>query len=191
MHKRKLILLLWIILLISNILLISMGAQELKVPFTAETPIMLTAPGQSPEYSIVYLLAQRINLPLTIDLHVEAEGLEGFKTLIIIIGGSGKGLGSAGISFQDEAERAKELIATAQEKGIKIIGMHLGGEARRGPNSDNMINLLTSKCDYVIVKADGNLDGVFTKICKENEIPLTEIEKSTELTDYLKALFLE
>ncbi len=69
--------------------------------------------------------------------------------------------------------------------------MHLGGETRRGPDSDNMINLITPKCNYVIVKADGNLDGIFTPICKENEIPLTQIEKSIELTDYLKALFLE
>ena len=191
MYIRKLSLLLWIIFLISNLLFISIGAQEIKVPFTAEAPIALTAPGQSPEYSIVHLLAQRIDLPLTIDLHLEAKGLEGFKTLIIIIGGSGKGLGAAGISFQDEAERAKELIATAQEKGIKIIGMHLGGETRRGPNSDGMINLITPKCNYVIVKADGNLDGIFTKICKENEIPLTEIEKSIELIDYPKALFLK
>jgi len=68
--------------------------------------------------------------------------------------------------------------------------MHLGGETRRGPNSDNMINLITAKCNYVIIRADGNLDGIFTNICKENKIPLTEIQKSLELTDYLKALFL-
>jgi len=191
MCKVKVILL--SLLLICNLCFINILAQEteeIEIPFTAESPIILTNPGQSPEYSIVHMLAQRIDLPVEIDFYLEAEGLEGFKTLIIIIGGSGKGLGAAGISFLDEAERAKRLIAAAQEKGIRIIGMHLGGETRRGPNSDNMINLITPKCQYVIVRANGNLDGIFTQICKENKIPLTEIGKSLELTDYLKALFL-
>ena len=186
---RKLVLLLVIILLVTILLVTSVEAQEIKVPFTAETPIVVTNPGQSPEYSIVHILAQRINLPIKIDFHLEAKDLNGFKTLIIIIGGSGKGLGTAGISFQDEAERAKQLIATAQEKGIKIIGMHLGGETRRGPNSDKMIKLVTPCCDYVIVRADGNQDEIFNQICNKNKIPLTEIEKSIELTDFLKALF--
>ena len=188
---KKIIFLSGIFFLLVMLSFASIEAQEIKIPFTAESPIILTNPGQSPEYSIVHTLAQRINLPVKIDFHLEAEGLEGYKTLIIIIGGSGKGLGAAGKNFLDEAERAEKLIATAQKKGIIIIGMHLGGETRRGPNSDNMIKLITPKCQYVIVKADGNLDGIFTQICKENEIPLTEIGKSLELTDYLKALFLE
>ena len=53
------------------------------------------------------------------------------KTLIIIIGVSGKGLGEAGVKIEKEVERAKALIAACKEKGIKIIGMHLGGVERR------------------------------------------------------------
>lgn len=189
--KKMSLMLLLVFALINPLGLMSVFAQEpgVEVPFTAELPIALTNPGQAPEYSVMDLLSRRIQLPVTIDFHLEAESLEGYKTLIMIIGGSGKGLGSAGVSFPEEEERAKRLIAYAKENGIKIIGMHLGGEDRRGPNSDGMINLITPECDYVIIRADGNLDGIFTKICEENEIPLTEIERSLELTDYLKALF--
>lgn len=191
MKKISLITLI-VILLFSSISLLRVFAQEseVEVPFTAQLPIIVTNPGQAPEFSIVSVLAKRINLPIDINFYLEANQLSDYKTLILIIGGSGKGLGSAGISITKEEERAKDLIAKAKELGIKIIGMHLGGGDRRGPNSDLMINLVTPQCDYVIVRSDGNLDGVFTKICKENNVPLTEIEKSLELTDYLKALFI-
>ncbi len=183
-----------ILLLICNFLIIqaSVSAQETKVievPFVAEKPIVLTNPGQSPEYAVIVLLSQRINLQIEVNFHLEASDLEGFKTLIMIIGGSGKGMGAAGVNIDQEISRANKLLDYAHTHGIKVIGMHLGGSDRRGPNSDIMINTITPGCDYVIIRADGNYDGIFSKICQENEIPLTEIEKSLELLDYLKAIF--
>jgi len=164
-------------------------AAQAEVPFTAETPIVMTPPGQAPESAIVSLLAKRINLEIKIDYFLQVEGLAGMKTLIIIIGGSGKGLGSAGVDLQDEINRANELIAACKEKGIKIIGMHLGGEDRLGANSMVMIDLVTPNCDYVVVRSDGNKDGIFTKICTEKKIPLTIVEKTLEVTDILKSVF--
>jgi hypothetical protein len=177
------------ILLIGILLIGNVMAQEIQVPFTCEVPVAMTAPGQSPEIAIVNLLARRINLELKSEPFLKPEELEGFKTLIIIIGGSGKGLGAAGVDIEEEVKRSKNLIAVCKEKGIKIIGMHLGGETRRGANSQIMIELVTPKCDYVVVREDGNKDGVFTKICSENKIVLTEIEKTLQVVDVLKALF--
>lgn len=177
------------ILLVGILLMGSVMAQEIQVPFTCEVPVAMTAPGQSPEIAIVSLLARRVKLEIKTDPFLKPEALNGFKTLIIIIGGSGKGLGAAGVDIEEEIERAKNLITVAKEKGIKIIGMHLGGETRLGANSQIMIELITPKVDYVVVREDGNKDGIFTKICLENKIPLTEIEKTLQVTDVLKALF--
>jgi len=165
--------------------------EEVKEPFifSAETPVAITPPGQAPEIAIVSLLASRINLEMKKDNFLDVDGLEGIKTLIIILGGSGKGLGSAGVDLQDEVERANRLITACKEKGIKIIGMHLGGFDRLGANSMVMIDLITPNCDYVVVRSDGNKDGIFTKICAEKKIPLTEVEKTLEVTDILKAVF--
>jgi len=121
MSTRKISFLTVLFLLIAFLWVDLGGAQETKVPFTAETPVVLTNPGQAPEYSIPYLLAQRINLPITMNLNLEGKELNGFKTLIMIIGGSGKGLGAAGTNMQSEAERAKQLIATAKEKESKSL----------------------------------------------------------------------
>jgi len=177
------------ILLIGILLIGNVMAQEIQVPFTCEIPVAMTAPGQSPEIAIVRLLARRMNFEIKIDNFLKPEGLNGIKTLIIIIGGSEKGLGEAGVNIQEEGKRANELIVACKEKGIKIIGMHLGGEGRRGANSQVMIELVTPNCDYVVVRSDGNKDGIFTKICAEKKIPLTEVEKTLEVTDILKAVF--
>lgn len=177
------------ILLIGILLIGNVMAQEIQVPFTCEVPVAMTAPGQSPEIAIVNLLARRMNLELKSEPFLKPEELEGFKTLIIIIGGSGKGLGAAGVDIEEEVKRAKNLIAVCREKEIKIIGMHLGGETRRGANSQIMIELVTPMCNYVVIREDGNKDGIFTKICSENKIVLTEIEKTLQVTDVLKALF--
>jgi len=153
----------------------SIFAAQVEVPFTAETPIAITPPGQAPEIAIIALLAGRIDLEMKKDNFLQVEGLTGIKTLIV--------------DLQDEVKRANQLIAACKEKGIKIIGMHLGGEDRRGANSQVMIDLVTPQCDYVVVRSDGNKDGLFTKICTEKKIPLTEVEKTLEVTDILKALF--
>jgi len=164
-------------------------AAQAEISFTAETPVAMTAPGQSPEIAIVGLLARRINFEIKTDNFLEVDGLEGMKTLIIILGGSGKGLGSAGVDIQGEIQRAEKLIAACKEKGIKIVGMHLGGENRLGANSMVMINLITPNCDFVLVRSDGNENGLFTKICTDNKIPMTEIEKTLQATDVIKKIF--
>lgn len=168
---------------------ISIFAAQAEVPFTAETPVAMTSPGQAPEIAIVALLARRMNFEIKADNFLDVAGLEGIKTLILIIGGSGKGLGSAGVDLQSEEKRAERLIAACKEKGIKIIGMHLGGEERLGANSMVMIELITPNCDFVLVRSDGNKDGLFTKICTDKKIPLLEIEKTLQASDVIKEVF--
>jgi hypothetical protein len=81
---------------------------QIEVPFKGEFPIAMTNPGQSPEIAIVDLLAKRANIEIISEHFLKPEQLEGMKTLIIIIGGSGKGLGSAGVDLQAEVNRAKD-----------------------------------------------------------------------------------
>ncbi len=58
---------LFILLLIINMIIINVLAQEnqkVEVPFTAELPVVVTNPGQAPEYSVLVMLSKRINLPI-------------------------------------------------------------------------------------------------------------------------------
>lgn len=162
---------------------------ETEISFVAETPVAMTAPGQSPEIAIVDVVTRRFNLEIKIDEYLEPEGLSDIKTLMIILGGSGKGLGSAGVKLPEEIDRAKRLITECKEKGINLIGIHIGGAERRGESSQVMIDLITPECDFVVVRSDGNLDGVFDKICEENNIPFVEIERTPELAGIIKDIF--
>ena len=88
----------------------------------------------------------------------------GAKTLVLVLGGSTKGLGAAGISADAELDRAKALLAEARKLGMTIIGVHVGGEARRGQLSDRFIEAAVPACHYVVVVADGDKDGFISKL---------------------------
>ena len=152
-----------------------------------DKPILLTSVGQSADVQMVKALLKKGQIEATFDKSVTAEGIKGEKTLILAIGGSSKGLGAAGIKAEDEIARTDKLIKEA--KGMKIIGMHIGGAARRGELSDKFVNAAAPYSDYLIVVSEGNKDGAFTKIAEENKIPMDTVEKITGALDPLKKAF--
>ena len=175
------------------IMIVSMFALTVAVThaqeFKAELPVAMTAPGQSAEIAMVNLLAKRVGLKIKSESFLPPEELTGMKTLIIILGASGKGLGEAGVDLPSEVNRAKSLIATAKKGRIKLIGMHLGGAMRRGENSQVIIDAIASEMDCLVVRADGNKDGLFTKIAEKQKIPLFQVKKTLEVGDLLKKIF--
>ena len=111
------------------------------------------------------------------------------KTLVLAIGGSSKGLGAAGIDANQELERVNKLIAAADEKGMTIIALHIGGEARRGDLSDKFVPPSFEKADYAIVVADGNKDGLMSDLASKAGIPMDEVTTMADVVEPLKAAF--
>ena len=164
-------------------------AQKIPAGVSAELPVAMTCPGQAPEGQLVKLIFGRLKTPIKYDPFMEPKDLSGSKTLILILGGSGKGLGSAGVDLRDEMKRAEAFIAEATKQKITLIGIHSGGEDRRGDVSNKLIDLVAPKMQYLIVREDGNKDGHFTKLSGQHKIPLTLIQGTQELSDVFKALF--
>ena len=170
---------------------------------TAEEPVVLTSCGQSPGPVRLKIFMQRLKIDFDYNLQATAQDLiskkaEGkpYKTLIIVTGASLKGMGAAGVSVDDELSRTKELIAEANKQGIKIIGSHIEGMARRsqgataGDNSDEQsIDAVCPNSSIMLVKKEGDSDGRFTTISKGKDIPLIIFEKNLEISDVLKKLF--
>lgn len=154
-----------------------------------EKPVTLTSIGQSADVQMVKTLLKKASIEAKFDKLITASGLTNEKTLILAIGGSSKGLGAAGIKAEDELARAEKLVKAAKDKNIKIIGMHIGGEARRGDLSDKFVRAAAPYCDYLIVVKDGNKDGLFTKTASEKNIPLEVIAKITASLAPLKKAF--
>jgi hypothetical protein len=167
------------------------GAQtlNLKAPL-AEKPPMLTSSGQSADIEMVKILLDRAKVPYKLDARITAAGLKdsGAKSLVLVLGGSSKGLGAAGISAQAEIDRTKALMAEARKQGMKIIGLHVGGEGRRGELSDRFLMDTVPACDYVIVVADGNKDNLFTKLAG-GKVTLDTVDKISRVGDPLAKAF--
>jgi hypothetical protein len=189
-NKQKLLLIFSVMTaLILNSVSFCLAIENPALP-KLEKPIFVTSCGQSPDYGTAELLGKRAGLEMKADSLAEPEDIIGFKTLIIVIGGSGKGLGAAGIDVPQEVKRVEDLIKKAREEKMFILGMHIGGLDRRGPVSQEFVPF-AAQVDYLIVRTDGNADGFFTNIAKEKQIPLYLIEKSPELVDIYKIMFTE
>ena len=130
------------------------------------------------------------------DLMESKKSGQPFKTLIIVMGASLKGMGAAGISIANELDRTASLIQEAQNQGITIIGAHIEGMKRRaqgaavGDNTDEQsIDAVAPNADILLIHKDGNQDGRFTIISKENNIPMIEVARNLDLVGEIQKLF--
>lgn len=159
-------------------------------PAVFEQPLFVTSAGQSSgDAQIALQLAKRAALAATLSKTGTDKDLENQKTLVLVLGASMKGLGSAGLDTNKEKERIRELVAEARKKNILILAMHLGGGQRRGELTDEIINEFLPAAKMAIILKSGNQDGLFTKICKGKDIPLIEVDKSLDAVEPLKKIF--
>ena len=155
----------------------------------AESPILVTSGGQSADYQMIGTVMGKIGMDYTINNLATSADLGDAKTLIVVVGGSSKGLGAAGIDADGELARLEELIDGAKSAGLSIIAMHTGGEARRGDLSDKFITPVFEKSDYAIVVTAGDADGLMSGICASKGIPMDGIASISEVTTVLPAAF--
>ncbi len=176
------------VLFLMVILVFSAFAAE-KVNF--EQPIMITSGGQSPGALQMKVLAKSAKLDYAFEKTISADefGAGNFKTLIIVIGASGKGLGAAGIDIDAEVARVEGLAAFAKENGIKVALFQLEGAARRGTSTDLIIDVLAPYADAVFFKADGNEDGKFTQLESDYPVFFESFEKTSDVKGILTSNF--
>jgi hypothetical protein len=154
-----------------------------------EQPALFTSAGQSADVQIGGVLAKRAGLMATLSKNATYQELGDKKTLVLVIGVSMKGLGAAGLDLDQEKTRVRGLIEEAQRKGIPLLCFHLGGEARRGELSDQMIEACLPYAQMAIVVKSGNKDGLFTQICTQKNIPLQEVDRAADVQKSLTELF--
>jgi hypothetical protein len=175
----------------------------LSAQATAELPVLITSIGQSPGPVYFRVFMNRLgydfvfnSLATVEDMAAGHEGGGPFRSIIIVTGASGKGMGAAGISIEDELTRAERLIAQARSLGLTIIGAHIEGMERRaqgaapGDNTDELsIDAVCPNADILLVMEEGNEDGRFSDIATDASIPIVLFEKLTNLSDVLPTVF--
>ena len=155
----------------------------------AGSPVFVTTAGQSADAHAVKLLLDRSKIAAGYDAIAEADKIAGSKALFLVMGGSSKGLGAAGMNEDEEIARITNILAKAKKEKMYIVGIHIGGESRRGALSAKFINLVAPQCNYIIVKQDGNKDNYFTKLGEKSKSPVTVIEETLDLVSVFKAMF--
>lgn len=155
----------------------------------AQTPGVITSLGQSPDGYTLSTLAKRSKIPLDYSSLLAPKDVAKYKTLLISVGASLKGFGSAGVNLDTEISRGKELIKIAKEKKIFIVVVHTGGEGRRESMSNMLLDAVAGQADYLIVLEAGNGDGYFTKLSNEKKIPLTLVKNVLDVQNVLKEMF--
>ena len=178
-------------LLIVSFALLGFAAEGTEEQFILGEPVAVTSAGQSPGALQFTVVAKMIKLEYTFEklLSVETVDISQFKTLVLVVGASGKGLGAANIDIEAEILRVKSLAEAAEESGVKVVICNLEGESRRGPSSDRIVTELAPFADAYFVKSDADLDGFFTSFSEEAGVPLATFEKTIDLKDVLAEYF--
>ncbi len=193
---------------------------ETELP-KAKRPVLTTSAGQSNDVVIMNIILEEAGIKFdycdvpTVELIDTGVGLADkesgpgfhaevytdldqfpkgtpYKTIIVAIGASLKGMGASGLTVSAEQNRLKKVIDHCKKKGIFIIATHVGGASTRGaPGSDNekMIDAVAPFADFLVVIADSNKDGRFTNIAKEKGIPFTQVEYALDIVDIFKQIF--
>jgi len=155
----------------------------------AEYPALVTSGGQSADYQMIATVMEKQGMEFTTNNLATSADLGDAKTLIVVVGGSSKGLGAAGIDADGELERLDELMTAAKDAGLSIIAKHTGGEARRGDLSDKFITPVFNMADYAIVVSSGDSDGMMNDLCAGNGIPMDKIDSISDVVTVLPAAF--
>lgn len=155
----------------------------------AEGPIILTSVGQSADVNVVQTLLKKCEIDSDLNATVTADDLGSYKTLVLVIGGSSKGLGAAGVDENQELDRVKSVIAKAEEQGMTIIALHIGGSARRGTLSDKFIPDALAAADAAIIVSEGDSDGFMKGIVTENGVATAFIDNQVGAVEPLKTIF--
>ena len=164
----------------------------------ASPPILVTSCGQSQGPAMLNVILKRVGVDYDVTPLATVPDLKAkpYKSLIITMGASLKGMGAANISIDDELGRIARLIDEARKARITIIGAHIEGLKRRaqgaeaGDTTDEQsIDAVAPKSDVLLVIKEGNSDGRFTAIAKAKKIPLVEVEKNMELVGALQSIF--
>jgi hypothetical protein len=162
---------------------------EENAQFQAQEPVLITSAGQSADALMIKVLSEKAGLEYQFDKIAPPEKVDSAKSVIIVCGGSTKGLGAANIDKEQEYQRVETLIQRAKKNKLPIITTHVGGKSRRGTLSDYFNQLAAENADYLIVVSGGDEDGFFSGIAKEKEITIELPEKIAFIQEILEKIY--
>jgi len=165
-------------------------------PVKGQVPLLITNAGQGPGAKMARLLVQRAGVITDFDYNAEPKPADlkarPFKTLMVVLGSTAKGLGASGITIDQEIDRLNAMMAEARRLKLQIVCVLLEGKTRRGKPGgadERCIDAIAPFAHYLVVKKDGNEDGRFDAIARKSGAPLTLIDDAVDFGDVVKGMF--
>jgi hypothetical protein len=165
-------------------------------PVKGQQPLLITNAGQGPGAKMSRLLLQRTGVVSEFDYIAEPQPADlkakPYKTLMVVLGSTAKGLGASGITIDQEIDRLNAVIAEAKKLKLQIVCVLLEGKTRRGKPGgadERCIDAIAPHASYLVVKKDGNEDGRFDAIAKKSGAPLTFIDDAMDFSEVVKAMY--
>ena len=115
------------------------------------------------------------------DSLLDASDVEDDAIVFIFVGCSIKAMQESGLSIESEEARAQDFINKRNEGKITIVSWHTGGNARRGQTSDALIKKMVKGSDLFIFAKGGNEDFFLSDTAVNNNVPLYEIDSSSQV----------
>jgi hypothetical protein len=172
------------------------GAVSGAAPVKGRLPLLITNAGQGPGAKMARLLLQRTGVVSDFEYNAEPKPADlkakPFKTLMVVLGSTAKGLGASGITVDQEIERLTAVIAEAKKLKIQIVAVLLEGKSRRGKPGgadERCIDAVAPFANALVIKKDGNEDGRFDVIAKKTGAPLTLIDDAMDFGDVVKLMY--
>lgn len=165
------------------------------VGITNSKKIYLTSFGQSKDIEDLGLfLFKNKSIEYYQDNDLNVNNVEDGSIVFAVVGCSIKGLEAQNTTISEEIKRCNSFAEANRIGKITLITWHIGGMARRGTTSDEIIKLALEGSSLVIYVISGNTDNYLTEIVTEKNIPsyaITSITLLNKPIEYLNSFSLE
>jgi hypothetical protein len=144
----------------------------------AKQPIVITSAGQSTDTYILRDISNQLMLRSYFMPQAKDTDLKDVSTLVFVVGYSSLGVKLQNITFEEEKLRIKKLLSKAEEDGLAIITVLVGGEKTQDKKTEELIG--TKDCYHV---------NTLTELAKEKDIPLTLVNEAGALSGPFASAF--
>ncbi len=185
---------------IPSALFAKVSGAELK---SYDCPFLITSGGQGAGSKMLRLLInQSKKFTLGTDFYLEDEtparytliDSGKYKTLVVVMSVTEKGLGASGITIEDEIGYLKEVVKKAKAQNMPIVAVSMERDARSKISTNGNERVIDTVCpnaDWIITITANNTDGRFTELGKKYNIPVTTIDAPLDLVKVLPTIFVK
>lgn len=161
---------------------------SLPRPIAKET-ILITSAGQSTDTYIVKDIANKLMIHNYFMPQATTLDLEEINTIVFVIGYSRMSEKLYELDYEAEIVRLENLVKKGLEQNMTLITVYIGGDYRYDKASTTLLEVIGSKSNYIIATSDESTNQALHIISKAHNIPLTIVQRLSDITEPFASAF--